>query len=196
MKFAWKEGARIRADVSRVKAELDEIGEELEAEDVVVFAGKHKKSELHKCFELDDKVAGHQYRLSQARYIIRSIVIVSDPSSPIEVAATVIPSKEKAEIPEHRAFEHVRAGTETGYHRIANVLNNEEMLFQVLRQITDAITALEKKARTYAFLKSLLLDSVTEKLTVLRKELEEGSRDYASGAWDHGTCEHSSTTQC
>lgn len=50
--------------------------EEVTPENVLNKA-RNKKTELHKCFEWDDSVAGEKYRLIQAREIIRHFVIVT-----------------------------------------------------------------------------------------------------------------------
>ena len=42
----------------------------------VLEKARNKKTELHKCFEWDDSVAGEKYRLIQARQIIQHFVIV------------------------------------------------------------------------------------------------------------------------
>lgn len=44
--------------------------------ELVVDAAKDKKSPLHSQFEWDDKKAGHQYRIEQARTLIRSVQVV------------------------------------------------------------------------------------------------------------------------
>lgn len=51
---------------------LDEITPEN-----VLEKAKNSKTELHKCFEWDDSVAGEKYRLIQARQIIQHFMIVS-----------------------------------------------------------------------------------------------------------------------
>ena len=51
---------------------LDEITPES-----VLEKAKNRKTELHKCFEWDDSVAGEKYRLIQARQIIQHFMIVS-----------------------------------------------------------------------------------------------------------------------
>lgn len=43
----------------------------------VLDKAKNAKTELHKCFEWDDSVAGEKYRLIQARQIIQHFVIVT-----------------------------------------------------------------------------------------------------------------------
>jgi len=45
--------------------------------EAVLNKAKNKRTELHKCFEWDDSVAGEKYRLIQAREIIRHFVIVT-----------------------------------------------------------------------------------------------------------------------
>ena len=45
---------------------------------MVVNAAKPKSAPLHKYFEWDDKKAGHEYRLMQARKIIRVVQVVVD----------------------------------------------------------------------------------------------------------------------
>ncbi|CAE6856779.1 hypothetical protein R75461_07754 [Paraburkholderia nemoris] len=43
---------------------------------IVVRDARRVRSPLHACFEWDDAVAGQQYRLEQARHLIRSVRIV------------------------------------------------------------------------------------------------------------------------
>lgn len=55
----------------------------------VLNKARDEETELHKCFEWDNKVAGEKYRLIQARDIIRHFVIVtpeeSEEEEPIKV---------------------------------------------------------------------------------------------------------------
>lgn len=44
----------------------------------VLEKAKDESTELHKCFEWDDSVAGEKYRLIQARQIIQHFVIVQE----------------------------------------------------------------------------------------------------------------------
>jgi hypothetical protein len=50
----------------------------LQAEPVVSWAKTHPKSELHKQFEWDDRKAGHEYRIWQARRIIAIHITYAD----------------------------------------------------------------------------------------------------------------------
>lgn len=68
------------ASKARYLAEFQQIGEEnggmIRAEDVLVFASANPHSALHGCFTWDDGEAAHQWRLNQARKLIRVMVIV------------------------------------------------------------------------------------------------------------------------
>ena len=56
----------------------EEIGEENTTPEEVLEKAKDPDSELHKCFEWDDTKAAHQYRLQQARMVMRNLVFVSE----------------------------------------------------------------------------------------------------------------------
>ena len=59
---------------ARIAVLMARHGGQVEAEDILKDAQK-KNSPLHSFFEWDDKTAAHEYRLTQAREIIRSIKI-------------------------------------------------------------------------------------------------------------------------
>lgn len=69
----WKFDGLFAGDAQKC---YEEIGEERITPEEVLEKAKDEKSELHKCFEWDDSVAASKYRLSQARQIIQSFVIV------------------------------------------------------------------------------------------------------------------------
>lgn len=78
MRYEWKDGARskgLKAEVvGPVLEKLIEKDGTLTAEGVLSEA-KKKRSPLHSWFEWDDTEAARQYRLSQARNLIRSITV-------------------------------------------------------------------------------------------------------------------------
>lgn len=82
MKYAWAEGTRSGgSDPQEVGRELDRLRQEHEGAltaEVVVRAAEKKSSPLHDMFEWDDAEAAHQYRLVQAREIIRHIVVIDN----------------------------------------------------------------------------------------------------------------------
>ena len=82
MKYRW-----IRTPMGGLKAEI--VGKELEriqksagelTPETVVKKATPKDSLLHPCFEWDNTVAAKQYRISQARYMLRSIEVVVEKS--------------------------------------------------------------------------------------------------------------------
>lgn len=73
----WKVKGVFKANAETVYHEIGSIGESASTEDIVEYA-KDKKTELHKCFEWDDTIAGHKYRLEQAKRILTMIVVKAD----------------------------------------------------------------------------------------------------------------------
>ena len=104
--FEFREGfvpqRGVKPDAKVVGAHLELLRQqfkgELTPEDVLADA-KHNNSPLHRYFEWDDGFAAEQYRLSQARGLIRSVVaIYKQPErekAPIRIAAyTRVPEGE------------------------------------------------------------------------------------------------------
>ena len=105
MEIKWKTGSRVTAapeDAYRIleKVRTKNNGNITPAE--VVKVSKPKRSPLHNEFEWDDSVAGEQYRLDQARYIIRSIEVVREELPAVQsraFEATVIATQTEGEKP-------------------------------------------------------------------------------------------------
>lgn len=57
------------------KKKVEQI-EEITNKNVLEFAKNNKNSEIHKCFEWNDKIAGEKYRLQQASKLISSISFI------------------------------------------------------------------------------------------------------------------------
>lgn len=75
--IAWKVNGVFKANPEAVYHEIETIGDSASPESIVEYA-KNDRTELHKCFEWDDKIAGHKYRLEQARHILTLIVVKAD----------------------------------------------------------------------------------------------------------------------
>lgn len=103
-------------------------GEELErirtvnngrlAQDAVVEAASDKASPLHPAFEWNDHRAAHQYRLTQAGYVIRMLAVTY---SGAEKMTTVV-----------RAFVNVSRDEDRSYTSIAHAMSDDELREQVL----------------------------------------------------------------
>jgi hypothetical protein len=79
--YQWRDGARYAPELDpqvcgeRLEELREENGGSLTPEAVVADARK-RTSPLHGAFEWSDRVAAHQYRLEQARLLLRSIEIL------------------------------------------------------------------------------------------------------------------------
>lgn len=77
MAVEWKIKGIYKADPQTVYDEIQEIGDKYTPEQIVEKA-RDKSTELHKCFEWNNKVAANKYRLIQAQNIIRCLVVVNE----------------------------------------------------------------------------------------------------------------------
>ena len=74
-RVAWKVNIYGNADAQKV---YEEIGDQNISPEELVEKAKNPKSELHKCFEWDDKKAAEKYRIQQARTLMCNLVFVTD----------------------------------------------------------------------------------------------------------------------
>ena len=128
-----------------IRAELEQIrqshGGLLRPEDVVKFA-KNRRTALHLEFEWDDAKASAEYRLWQARNVIR-------------VAVTVLPSPHADQEPV-RAYVSVvsdRVQPGGGYRAIADVMSNDEMRTEL---VNEALGEVKRWRRKYERLRELV----------------------------------------
>lgn len=105
----------------------------------VVEAARDEDSALHEHFQWDDTEAGHQYRLIQARQLIRVYVHVEEKESADPVRAFVSLTTDQR-------------NPGGGYRTIAQVMSNEELRQQML---TDALTRLRNLQQQYRSLTEL-----------------------------------------
>jgi len=114
MRYGFSDGARIPPgqDADQVGNELERLraaaGGLLTAEGVL-GAAKRKRSPLHDFFEWDDNRAAQRYRLAQASYLLRVVVVVPEDDEerfhPVRAFVTVGQPDEA----QPRTFTHVRA---------------------------------------------------------------------------------------
>lgn len=113
-----------RSEISKALGELYEAAGQLTAEDVVK-AAKPASSPLHGCFEWDNKKAGHQFRLVQARTLIR---------------ATKITVSGQAQRLVHVPVEAADAGDRQGHYVAPSVLTSDDDRYN--RALSEAEAAL------------------------------------------------------
>ena len=123
-----------------VSEELEQIaklnGGMLNPEKVIAYAKKRKTSALHERFNWDDTEAAHQYRLDQARKIIRvNVTVMGSDTKPV------------------RAFVSLRNDRgEGGYRRTIDVLASPVLKADML---TEAKEEMEVFVNKYRRLKEL-----------------------------------------
>ena len=106
---------KLRASLREIKK--DSGKDVLMAEDVV-DAAAHPDHALHSYFCWDDTEAARQYRLSQARGLIRKVMVSGpDPDSPA--------------VPEWVSLRQDRAEPGGGYRETSEVINSKDLLAQL-----------------------------------------------------------------
>ena len=123
-----------------ILAELEEVRRShkglLRPPDVVAYA-ENPETELHGCFLWDNDRAGHQYRLWQARELIRvSVEVVAGFDEPVSVYVSLRDDR--------------KAGH--GYRALADVLTDARRRKMLLVEALDDFRRMERK---YAQLKEL-----------------------------------------
>jgi len=146
-------GKRLRID-EELELVASRHGGILRAEDVVEFA-RNPETELHKHFEWDDSKAAHEYRLWQARQVIR-------------VYATIIPNENVGEVRAYVSLYPDRTQPGGGYRPLAVVLSDDQLREQLLRQAL-------KEADTWRHKYQQL-----ERLAPIFKALEQVKRDLGT----------------
>jgi hypothetical protein len=116
-----------------IKAELEQVrqanGGLLKAESVVEFA-RNPDTELHHQFTWDDGEAAAQYRLMQARSVIRVCVSIISEEAPATRAYVSLPS------------DRVNGG---GYRSMVDVIGDEGRRGEMLRDALERLHALRRK---------------------------------------------------
>lgn len=105
-KYSWKYTGSL-GDAQKIGEELEsiELSGEVTNEKVLQYAKDNKDSELYKCFEWDDKIAGEKYRLLKASQIISSIsfIVEEEPVKKQKIYYSIKSEKEEA-----RKFKNIK----------------------------------------------------------------------------------------
>lgn len=133
----WADGFRCSADAQKVADEIASIGEEATPQQIVDKA-RSKDTELHKCFEWDNKMAAEKYRLHQARLVTNHLVFVT---------------QEHKENYEVRVFQKVNP--ERGYIQTKVIFKNEDMHEQLLKSAYRELSTFTAKYRCLTELEKL-----------------------------------------
>ena len=125
----------------RIGALIEQNNGQVDRQSILEDARK-KRSPLHDFFEWDDAEAANQYRLDQARYLLRNILVV-----------VKIDDEQEEEV---RAFHSVVVTAdgsdeahERAYVQIDRVLTESELKEQVIDQALKALISWKKKYQQY-----------------------------------------------
>lgn len=121
-KYFWKPKVVIPVPAQVAGEELERIrtvhnGRLTQAD--VVNEARDKANPLHKAFEWSDKKAAHEYRLTQAAYVIRSITVVEELGGDKQTAPV-------------RAFVNVQRDEDRSYTSVAHAMSDTELRAQVV----------------------------------------------------------------
>jgi hypothetical protein len=142
MVYQWKSGARVKADPQPVGERLERLRERhggfLVAEQIVSDA-RSERSPLHPCFEWNDKRAAEAYRVEQAEYLMRSIVVT-------------VAAEESGEPVTVRAFVSVKPDVRPAgaYTSIQHAMESPHLREQVLMQARRELAQWRQRYREYA----------------------------------------------
>lgn len=141
MEAEWKLKGIYTADPSKVAAEIEELGDRFTLKDVVDRA-RDEGSEMHSCFEWNDKIAGEKYRESQAGNVVRMLVIRKE---------------ETIEEPEKTVRLFYSTGErENVYTPVRRIAYHENEYKALLKRALAELKAFRKKYETLSELKVIL----------------------------------------
>lgn len=140
--------------------DVEKVGETLESlaarfgylePALVVREARAVESPLHAAFEWDDKRAGEQFRLQQARYLIREVRVVTEQGE---------------ESIEQRVFVNVTTENHRGYMPVVQVMSDEVLREQVLNKAKNDLLSwrerykdLQELARIYDVIEEVVMGS-------------------------------------
>ncbi len=137
--YCWKatsfSGLYNKMDANKVGQEIESLGENVTAEDVVSKA-KSTRSAMHNYFEWDDSVAGHLYRKQQANQLLCHLQVkyIVDKKEPVRVKAfvntkrnngyqpieTVVSDIDRYQMLLNKAYEELRS-VKTKYQELSEI---------------------------------------------------------------------------
>jgi len=144
--------ASVRADFTDDRAEVYQVClSEIEKKhgyvkpEIIVEEAKSKKSPLHEYFEWDDSRASALYRLTQARYLIRHIVVIVEDKEPIR---------------QYHNVKLIEQPDKQGYVSVEQVKTNDEYASQVIEKARMELIGWRKRYKAYEKEFGLVFDAI------------------------------------
>ena len=169
-KYKWKYSPSQNSGISAqvVGKELERLEKKYSGAllpSTIVKEATPKKSKLHDCFEWNNKKAGDAHRITQARELLRKIVVVyEEPKGGGKRNVNITVEKEI------RGFWPIKSPHNSGYYtRLENVIQDDELRENVFEQIRVELKAVKKKYDS--FKSSKALQKVWDVIEALDEEL-------------------------
>lgn len=140
--YTWK--LNMRADAQKVGEELEALHEQhngLITPQNVVDAAKSEQSEMHPLFTWDDSEAAKLQRQSEARYVMRNIMVVVHSTGDKS-------TKEPAQIINIRHLVNATTDQGRGYIPITTGMADSEIREQILETAIRELAAWQRKYQT------------------------------------------------
>jgi hypothetical protein len=155
VRFRAATGSRFnKADAERIGPELLRLKKHhgVLTKDLLVQKAQSARSILHADFNWDDATAAHAHRLEQARYILRSIMIVWDESTPdggVEQVSTRLFHSVRVNSDDEDAPTNRGTRSQRVHVTFRDVVENPEYAQQVIDSMERAVVRLDARFRFY-----------------------------------------------
>ena len=150
MDYRWKPGTRLTVDAAIIGIELERLSRENDGKltpELLVQEAASQLSPMHGCFEWEDRHAAQLYRVTQARYLLRSIeVVIEREEQPLRSRAFVNVVQNRGE-----------AKAERVYVSIEYALTNDDWRAQVFNKAIAEIIGWRRRYRDYQELADIFL---------------------------------------
>lgn len=140
MVYEWKISMPVDAQIAGEELERIESEHNSLTPEVVLEESRAENSVLHKCFEWNDTIAAEKYRVEQARYIIRNIIVKVE--SPVR---DDLPKEIKI-----RGYVNVSENQKGEYVKITTALSNDDYRARVLKNALAELRMFQNKYSIYA----------------------------------------------
>lgn len=136
----WKVKGLFKADAQKC---YEEIGKDGKSTREILEIARKPETELHKCFEWDDSIAGEKYRLQQAGDLCRNLVII-----PVKIITEKRPENERGYEPT-RVFQ-VKSGGNGEYRSNQFFIDNEDEYQKLLKRARMELESFQKRYKEVA----------------------------------------------
>lgn len=138
MVYQWINNAHIKSDANVAGAMFEQLENTIGlTPQNLLDANRAEDAPMHNDFEWNDSVAAEEYRLTQARYMIRMLVFK--------------PETEEVDATPQRAY--FKVSSDDGYENLSVIIKNEDMYNALMKQAQKELSAFRNK---YKMLKEYL----------------------------------------